>query len=488
MKILLVDDDADNRISVGNFLYKLGYQVTECCNGEEALSTYSAGSFPMILTDIRMPKMSGVDLLKQVKSSPGAAYTDVVLFTGHGTMESAIDALRMGAFDYLLKPINLQELVIVTEKVAEHQGLLRENHRLTDYFEQEVRAETLETANEICRLRKLAAKAEGIGEIGIFSEAMQDIYRQATQYHQDRSIPVLIQGETGTGKELIAKRIHYADFAVAAPFIDINCAALTPMLFESELFGYEAGSFTGGLVRGQKGKLDIAAGGTLFLDEISEMPPEIQAKLLRVLQEKEFYRVGGLKKIKSDVRVICATNSSLNKAVEDGRFRRDLYYRLNVGQIFLPPLRHQPECIIPLAEMFLHHFSTQKEKKFVSISNEAARRLLRHSWPGNVRELKNAIEWSVFMFNHPELQADHLNIASDCSYPVQPQQQPVMLALDAPLALPAAPFSLNAYVDKIICAALKMHGGNKSATATYLGLSRRSLSYRAGKISEIVPR
>ncbi len=483
MNILLVDDDTGSRTSVGKFLRRQGYQVTECSNGEDALATYLAGSFPMILTDIRMPAMSGIDLLKQIKELPSGSYTDIVLFTGHGSMESAIDALRMGAFDYLIKPINIEELSIIAEKVAEHQGLLRENRRLTDHFDQEVQAATQETAKEISRLRMLVAQSEGVSKLGIFDKVMQNIYQQALLYHHDRSIPVLIQGETGTGKEMVAKLIHYGDFNETTPFVDINCAALTPTLFESELFGYEAGSFTGGLSKGQKGKLDLATGGTLFLDEVGEMPLEIQAKLLRVLQEKEYYRVGGLKKLKSDVRIVCATNIDLVQAVAEGKFRRDLYYRLNVGQIFIPPLCERPDAIIPLAEMFLHRFASQKGKKFSRIGNQAAKILLNHSWPGNVRELQNVIEWSVFMFNDTELCPNHLNIIAtkntNCSTSTC---QAGTIHPEAPLLLPPAPFNLDEYIDRIIAAALKMHNGNKSAAAAYLGLSRRSLSYRAEKI------
>lgn len=483
MNILLVDDDTGSRTPVGKFLRRQGYQVTECSSGTEAFETYLNGSFPMIITDIRMPGMSGIDLLKKIKELPSGSYTDIVLFTGHGSMESAIEALRMGAFDYLLKPINIEELAIIAEKVAEHQGLLRENQRLTDHFDQEVLAATEETAKEISRLRMLVAQSEGIGKIGVFDEAMQIIYHQALLYHRDRSIPVLIQGETGTGKEMIAKLIHYGDFNETTPFVDINCAALTATLFESELFGYEAGSFTGGLSKGQKGKLDLAAGGTLFFDEIGEMPMEIQAKLLRVLQEKEYYRVGGLKKIKSDVRVICATNIDLAQAVDEGKFRRDLFYRLNVGQIIVPPLRDRPDDIIPLADMFLHRFASQKGKKFSRISKQAACILRSHSWPGNVRELQNVIEWSVFMFNDIELSPNHLNIIAakntNCSLAALPAGT---ILPEAPLLLPPEPFHLDEYIDRIIAAAIKMHNGNKSATAAYLGLSRRSLSYRVEKI------
>lgn len=482
MNILLVDDDSGSRMSVAKFLRRQGHEIIECADGDEALATFSNASFPMVLTDIKMPKMSGLDLLKHIKELPNSTYTDVVLFTGHGSMETAVEALRIGAYDYLIKPINIQELAIIVNKVAEHQGLLRENRRLTDHFDQEVQAATQESSKEISRLRRLVAKAEGIGEIGIFDKATEDVFRQAGMYHKDRSISVLIQGATGTGKEMVAKLIHYDDFEEPTPFVDINCAAVTPTLFESELFGYEAGSFTGGLTKGQKGKFDLAAGGTLFFDEIGEMPLEMQAKLLRVLQEKEYYRVGGLKKIKTDVRVVCATNIDLRQAVEEGKFRRDLYYRLNVGQIVLPPLRERRESIIPLAEVFLRQFAAQKSKKFATISSEAQKVLVSHSWPGNIRELKNTIEWSVFMFDNKELKAEHLNISSG-NTAIPTVMQSGAIIPEAPVVLPPTPFNLDEFVDKIVAAALLLHNGNKSAAAAYLGLSRRSLSYRVEKLN-----
>jgi two-component system, NtrC family, response regulator AtoC len=259
------------------------------------------------------------------------------LFTGHGDMATAIEALRSGAYDYLLKPINVAELAVITDRIAEHQSLLRENRVLNTRFTDEVQAATEEARQEVSRLRQLVSHYIGIDNVGVFSETMRQIVQQAQKYHEDRLIPVLIEGETGTGKEIIARMIHFGGAAREAPFVDVNCAALTASLFESELFGYEAGAFTGGLVKGQKGKLDVAQGGTLLLDEVGEIPLELQGKLLRVMQEKEFYRVGGLKKVKTDVRIICATNANLEKCVEEGTFRKDLFYRLKVGHIVIPP-------------------------------------------------------------------------------------------------------------------------------------------------------
>ncbi|MCL6478779.1 MAG: sigma-54 dependent transcriptional regulator [Peptococcaceae bacterium] len=343
LNILLVDDERESRSYLAEFLREQGHRVAESADGSEALDIFTAGEFHLVLTDIRMPKMSGLELLRKIRGMPGGQDVDVVLFTGNGDVRSAIEALRAGAYDYLLKPINVEELVAVTERAGERQALRRENAILTKKFKDAVEAATEETRQELSRFKKAYYESIGLGNIGVFSQAMKKIFQQARKLHTDRSIPVLIEGETGTGKEVIARYIHYGDGNVTAPFVDLNCAAIAPNLFESELFGYEAGAFTGGTPRGQKGKLDLAQGGTLFLDEITEIPTDLQAKLLRVIQEKEFYRVGGLKKIKTDVRIVCATNVDIEKKVEEGAFRRDLYYRLNVGRISLPPLRERTE-------------------------------------------------------------------------------------------------------------------------------------------------
>lgn len=481
MNILLVDDDAVSRKSVAKFLQKVGHDIVECASGTEALSLCQIHDFPLILTDIRMPGMSGIELLQIIRSNHGSNQTEVVLFTGHGTVETAVEALRIGAFDYLQKPINIKELLVVIDKAAEHQALRRENDRLTKHFSAEVKAATAEVKKEVERLREIVSRAVGINDVGIFSETMQEVFQRAQHLHSDRSIPVMIYGETGTGKELIARLIHFGESVCPAPFIDINCAALTASLFESELFGYEGGSFTGGLAKGQRGKIDLAKGGTLFLDEIGEMPLEMQAKLLRVLQEKEYYRVGGLRKEKADVRIIGATNVDLADAVHKGKFRKDLYYRLNVAPISIAPLRQHPESIIPLANMFLKRFAGEKKKGFTTLSSDAASALQAHSWPGNVRELSNAIERAVFMNEGMELQATHLalpNVAAES----RETSGSNLLRPELPLQLPEAPFSLDDYIDKIIIATVNRFGGNKTAAAEYLGMSRRALAYRADKL------
>ena len=489
MNILVVDDDRDCREATSGFLRELGHQVTECGDGQTALKVFQQGDFPMVLSDIKMPGMSGLALLKAIVELPQGKYTDVVLFTGFGDLETVISALRFGVYDYLLKPIHVEELAAITERICEHQVLRRENEVLSEHFDAEVQAATAETHEELARLKQTVAQSVGLGEVGFFSKTMCNIVEQAKKYYYDRNIPVLIEGETGTGKEIIARIIHYGEMKDSlAPFVDVNCAALTPSLFESELFGYEGGAYTGSLSKGHKGQLDMAMAGTLFLDEVGEIPLQLQGKLLRVLQEKEFYRVGGLKKLKTNIRIICATNIDLVNKIAMGGFRRDLFYRLNIGHIVIPPLRQHPEDILPLALLFLRQFSKQKQKRFYQVSAQAKTVLLGYSWPGNVLELRNAMEWAVFMFDDVELRPEHLSMIErqqktadtvECiPSPVQFTvcQSSVTVELPQPTGKVVLP--LDNYVQAIIRQALQLNQNNKTATARYLGVTRRSLYSR----------
>ncbi len=479
MNILLVDDDSNSRVSVGRFLRQLGHNVTEFNNAEDALGAYAKNDYPMVLSDIKMPGMSGIELLKAIQSLPSGWRTDVVLITGYGDMQSSIEALRIGAFDYLLKPVNAEELASITEKIAEHQYLRRDNKRLKEYFDEAVVTATRETQQELNRLKKTMLKSAGLGNIGIFCEDMKKIAGLAAKYHADRSLPVLIEGETGTGKEIVARLIHFGNGDGVGPFVDINCATFNLNLFESELFGYDPGAFTGSLRKGQKGKLDMASEGTIFLDELEELPFGLQGKLLRVIQDKEFYRVGGLQKVKVDVRFICATNVNLAKRVEEGHFRKDLYFRLKVGHIIIPPLRERTQDLLPLAKIFLADFAHRKRKRFRSISDAAADLMLSHQWPGNVRELRNAVEWAVSMHDDIELKPEHLEIIevvnrmkNDGLCGTEGKEAPIDCSH---FVLPAQGLPIEDYCDNIVRKALEMHHGNKVKTADYLGVSRQTL-------------
>jgi DNA-binding NtrC family response regulator len=485
VNILLVDDERESRICLANFLRELGHQVVECADGFEALEMFSSQEFHLVLSDIRMPKMSGIELLRKIRSLPGGQDADIILCTGYGDMQTAIEALRAGAYDYLLKPLNIEELVRVTERVAEHQALRRENELLSKKFTEAVKAATEETRQELSRLKKAYCQTVGLGRVGVFSEAMEKVFQQAQKLHADRSIPVLIEGETGTGKEVVARYIHYGEGDVTAPFVDLNCAALAPSVFETELFGYEAGAFTGGLPKGKKGKLDLAEGGTLFLDEITEIPVDLQAKLLRIIEEREFYRVGGLKKVKTDVRIICATNADVEKKVAEGAFRQDLYYRLNVARIYLPPLRQRPEEILPLAGIFLDELAREKRKSFKTISQEAASMLLSYQWPGNVRELKNVMEWVVLMWDDSEVKPCHLGILQKDRANIALTETTSAGMIDyKDFSLPPGSLPIEEYTNNIIRKALQLHRGNKTETAKYLGISRRSLYCRLKRLRD----
>ena len=469
MNILLVDDDSFSRRSLANFLADfLGHTVTECSNGNEALKVLETEYFPMLLTDIMMPDINGIELLKKVKQNERLKTMDVVMITGFGKMSSAIEALRGGAYDYLLKPINVDELAIVVDNIANHQALLQENIELRDRFDQRLSQTTKEIQERLVNLQTVYAEIVGVGRVGIFSEAMKNITTLASKYHNDRLVPVLIQGETGTGKEIVARMIHYGKGDTTSPFICINCSAISPSLFESELFGYEGGSYTGSRQKGMPGKLELAEGGTIFLDEIGDMPFDMQPKLLRVIQEKELYRIGGIKKIKLNVRFVCATNQDLNHLVETGRFRRDLLFRINAGSITIPPLREQKEAIIPLAQMFLTRFAEQKKKRFKYISQGAVEVLLSKEWKGNIRDLEHAIEVAVLLHDDIELKPYHLdeNYLEDC---YDKDNEGFFIKLDGKV------FPLREIESKIVKEVLKKFNNNKSKAAEYLEISRYTL-------------
>jgi len=480
MNILLVDDTALDRKILSDYLVnQLGHTVIACEDGIQACESFSKTPTSMVISDFRMPGCNGIELLKRIKSTPAGELTDVVLVTGHGDLETAIAALRGGAYDYLRKPINLLEFTAVVQRVLEHQRLLRDNIELTSRFEARLAEATRETEERLERIRSAYAGAVGIGRIGIFSESMREVVDMAQRLHQDRSVPVLIEGETGTGKEIIARLVHFGSAETAAPFVTINCSAIAPTLFESELFGYEAGAFTGAKKSGQMGKLELAAGGSLFLDEIGDMPLELQPKLLRVLQEREFYRVGGLKHIRLDVRIICATNRDLEQMVESGDFRRDLFYRLNVGMIKLPPLRQRPEDIMPLAEMFLRRLSEQKKRHFKDIDPAAANLLMEHEWPGNVRELQNAIERVVLLHDDVQVHPEHLRFLRPQDIPEHicgARSQRAFLEI----AFPEESCKLVDLEKKITQHVLDMFDGNKTLAAKYLDITRNTLRSKLG--------
>lgn len=478
MRILLIDDDPLSCKAVNDFLtVQLGHDVTQCDNGSEGIKKYEEEPFPLIISDIRMPGVDGIEMLSYIKKLPQGQFTDIVLFTGYGNMESAIRALRAGAYDYLLKPIDIEQLAAVIDRVEEHISLVRENVEYKKHFDKKVNEATAEIQEQFRRIQNAYNKVVGLGQIGIFSEKMRSVQNLAQTLHQDRAVPVLIEGETGTGKEVVARMVHYGEGKTTSPFISLNCSAISPNLFETEFFGYEEGAFTDARKKGAKGKLELAQGGTVFLDEIGDLPVQFQPKLLRVLEEKEFYRVGGIKKIKLDIRVICATNQHLEDMVEKGTFRQDLYYRLNVGRIELPPLRDRKEAIGPLAQMFLQQFALKKKRRFQFIQKEALEVLEKHSWPGNVRELQNTVERVVLLYDDTEVHPEHfVGLNGTSNGPAIPREG--CFIKPGHIVLPPDSLPLDQLETEIVQKALTKFNGNKTRTATYLGLTRSALRSR----------
>lgn len=372
MKILVVDDEAPLRDMIRRGLSQMGgFSVEVAQNGSEALQKIEKDVFDMVLTDLKMPEMDGLQLLRTIKGTRPEVM--VVLMTAYGTIETAVEAMRIGANDYITKPVDLDDLLIRISKAQKESVLLRENRLLR------------------MEVRKKFEFSNIIGK----SKKMQEIFSLIEKVALGNST-VIVYGGSGTGKELVAKAIHYNSPRADRPFIPFNCGAIPETLVESELFGHTKGAFTGA-IQAKKGLFEEADGGTLFLDEISTILPSVQVKLLRVLQEKEVMKVGSTERTKIDVRMIAATNENLEENVKNGKFREDLFYRLHVFPIFLPDLKNRKEDIPLLAYHFLDSFSKEAKKEIQGISKEAIKLLLEYHWPGNVRELENAIERAVIM-------------------------------------------------------------------------------------------
>ncbi|NBX92338.1 MAG: sigma-54-dependent Fis family transcriptional regulator [Proteobacteria bacterium] len=363
--ILVVDDEQDLRKQILSILSARGYQVEEASDGQDAAEKLSRKNYPLILCDVRMPRMDGLELLRHIQTHEYSSA--IALITAHGNIREAIDAIREGAFDYIEKPINESILIDLVQRAERAYHMI---HHM---------AYSAPVLNP-------GSPSEAIGQ----SRSMKSIFKMVEKLGRVNT-SVLIRGENGTGKELVAKAIHYNSPRKNGPFVAVNCAAITETLIESELFGHEKGAFTGADQR-HIGKFQFAAGGTLFLDEIGETSPALQVKLLRVLQDHCFTPVGSNREIKSDVRIIAATNRDLESAIRDGSFREDLFYRLNVMPIFLPSLRDRKEDIAPLVHHFIDKFNLRHTKTIESISPEALTALENFRWPGNIRELENAIE------------------------------------------------------------------------------------------------
>ncbi len=445
-EILIVDDDTAHRIMLKKLLGGWGYGVSEADDGLKAVSLAEIKPFDAVLMDIRMVNMSGIEALERIRAiAPGLP---VLIMTAYASVETAVSALKKGAYDYLTKPLDFDELKISLERATEHARLKKENEYLRE------------------RLGEKFDRRNIIGQSAAMIRLLEMVEQVASS-----SATVLVSGESGTGKEIIANAIHFNSPRKDAPFIKINCAALTETLLESELFGHEKGAFTGA-DRRREGKFVQADGGSLFLDEVSEMSPAMQVKLLRVLQERELTRVGGSDVVKVDVRVIAASNKDLKKELREGRFREDLFYRLNVVALELPPLRERQDDIALLAQHFLKNFAAANAKTLCGFTPGAIQKLLLHSWPGNVRELMNTIERAVVL-SRSETVSD---------------QELVFPLADAALSSPSPPprilseyLPLEEVEKRSILEALTTCGGNKSEAARRLGITRKTLRKKLEK-------
>ena len=441
-KILVVDDDTSLRKMLEAVLTDDGYNIKEADDGQHAIEAVEEQFYDLILMDIRMARMGGIEALKKIKKlSPGIP---VILMTAYASVETAREALKSGAFDYLTKPLDIDELKLIIHRALRHHQLEQENRylkeRLDDRFD--------------------------FGNIIGNSFAMKNLFETLAQV-APTDATVLITGESGTGKELIANAIHQNSPRLNKPMIKVNCAALPETLLESELFGHEKGAFTGAVSK-SRGRFQLAHESTLFLDEISEMSPATQAKILRALQEKEIEPVGGETTIKIDTRVITATNKNLEDEIKEGRFREDLFYRLDVVRIEIPPLRNRHEDIPLLAEFFLKQYVEKNRKLIKGFTPKATDVLMRHNWPGNVRELENLVERAVIMTRGDMITKDDFpSIMTKDNTPVGSEN----------VGVPSGS-TLKEAEKEIILRTLEETGGNRTHTAKILGISRRTLQLK----------
>ncbi len=451
-KILIVEDDLNTLEGLAEILTEENYSVTKARNGKEALEAFSKNGFNLVLIDYLLPDKDGIEVSKAIIEQ--VPEIKIIMMTAFGSVKNAVNAMKLGIYDYLTKPIDLDELLIIIKRALKEQQLIIENIDLKD---------------------KLSATYSFENIIGI-SGKMQEVFRKVVKV-ATTDATVLIRGESGTGKELIARAIHFQSHRRDHALVEINCASIPETLLESELFGHEKGAFTGAY-KSKKGKFEIANHGTLFLDEIGELPLGVQAKLLRVLQEKKFTRVGGVENIEVDVRLIAATNIDLEKALNEGRFREDLYYRLNVIPIFIPPLRERPEDIGPLIDHFIRKYAQKNHRPVTKISPEARDILLKYHWPGNVRELENAIENAVVMS-----ESEVINVTDLPGYLQTPLSQ--QASSPYPSFIDDENLSYREKIDQfereMIRQALMECNGNKTQAAKKLGFTIRTLRNKINK-------
>ena len=450
--VLIVDDDASQRRLIEFWLQEEGYSTLVANDGKAGLHAFEQKSPCLVIADIRMPGMDGLDLLGRIKGINQD--TPVILITAFGTVGNAVDAMKLGAVDYILKPLNPDELKLSAHRALERKELVEENRYLRGFADTAFRFENL------------------IGQ----SRKMRDVFDVATQVAR-RDSTVLLTGESGTGKELLAKAIHQNSLRAKKPFITINCGAIPENLIESELFGHRKGSFTGALAD-RMGKFEAANEGTIFLDEIGDLTPNLQIRLLRVIQEREIDKIGYPHPVKINVRILAATHRNLKALVEDAQFREDLYYRLSVVTVNLPPLRERKDDIPLLVEHFLKKHSGRYQIPLASVSEAALEMLTQHNWPGNVRELENVMEHVVVLGKEDVIRPEHL--------PPDIRQRTSRVA-NISLKLPEEGLDLEEVEKEILLQALEKHDWHQTKAAQYLNISRKTLIYRIEKYGLVPP-
>ena len=443
-RVLVVDDERRQRDILQMILEAEGYETAAAANGRSALAASSAEPFDVVLTDLKMPDVDGLELLRELTARSAAPC--VILMTAHGSIDTAVEAMRRGAFDYLTKPLEKDDLLLVLRRAMERTHLVRENRMLHDQLRERFRLDNI------------------VGAHG----SMQDVFRIVNKVASSPST-VLVYGESGTGKELVARALHHESDRRGRPFYAVNVAALPESLLEAELFGHEKGAFTGAAAR-KIGLFEQASGSTLFLDEVGDLKRDLQVKLLRTLQEREILRVGGTERVRIDVRIVAATNRDLERDVREGRFREDLFYRLNVIPIVLPPLRARRTDIPLLVDHFLAKHGTGRRR---SLSPAALDALVHYDWPGNVRELESVIERALVLGDTDTIAPTDLPAVMRAAAPAPGRMQ---------LEIPESGIDLDGVERTLIQKALERTNGNVSQAARLLGLTRRTLQYRLEKL------
>ena len=447
--ILVIDDDKYIRSTVRDLLSSTGHEVKTIASAEEALKYLQSEYADLILLDVKLPGMDGLAFLERIQQ---LKYNiPVVVITGFANVDTSVQAMKLGAKDYIRKPFNLDEISLIVDKIVEDQ----------------------QREDQLAYFQKQKDVIFGFGDIIGNSKPIKEVFRFIQQVANSPKTTVLIRGETGTGKELVARAIHYKSERGNKPFIEINCSAFQETLLEAELFGYEAGAFTNATHR-KKGLLELAHHGSFFFDEIGDMVPSLQAKILKVLEKQTFRRVGGTKEIHIDTRIISASSRDIEKCISEGTFREDLYYRLNVASITLPPLRDRKEDVILLAEHFLKIYNAEFKKSLKGITNKLKIKLLDHSWPGNVRELKNAIERAVLFENSDFLTCDNISLLDNLSTPLKNHNM---------IQIPNDGLSLIDIEKSLIEQALIKTNHNQTRAAKLLNISRETLKYRMKKFN-----